>query len=111
MLRIENLTKYYDDLCAVDNLSITLETGEIFGFIGPNGAGKSTTIKCIMNLVNKNNGSIYIDNKLIDKDNYEIKDIIGYLPSEINLYDDLKVIEMIKYSNSFYKKDCMKKSK
>ncbi len=102
MLKIENLTKYYGNLKAVDNLSLEVKKGEIFGFIGPNGAGKSTTIKCIMNQINKTSGKIYIDKELVTKDNYKIKEMIGYLPSEVHLYTDYKVIDMIKYSDSFY---------
>lgn len=110
MLKIENLTKYYGNLKAVDNLSLEINKGEIFGFIGPNGAGKSTTIKCIMNQINKTSGKIYIDKKLVTKENYKIKEKIGYLPSEIHLYDDYKVIEMIKYSDSFYSFDTLDKA-
>ena len=61
MLKIENLTKYYGNLKAVDNLSLEVKKGEIFGFIGPNGAGKSTTMKCIMNQINKTSGKIYMN--------------------------------------------------
>ena len=102
MLKIENLTKYYGKLKAVDNLSLEVKKGEIFGFIGPNGAGKSTTIKCIMNQINKTSGKIYIDKELVTKDNYKIKEKIGYLPSEVHLYEDYKVSDIIKYSDSFY---------
>lgn len=109
MLKIDNLTKYYKNKIGVDKVDIELRKGEIFGFIGPNGSGKSTTIKCILNFLNKNNGSIYIDNKLIDKKDYLFKENIGYLPSEIHLYEDLTVKEIIDYSKSFYTKDLTKK--
>ena len=91
ILKIENLTKYYGKILGVKNLSLTLNEGEIFGFIGPNGAGKSTTIRSIMNLINKTQGTILINGKEFDKDNIELKKIIGYLPSEIHLYEDLTV--------------------
>ena len=109
MLKINNLTKYYKNKLGVDKVNIELKKGEIFGFIGPNGSGKSTTIKCILNFLNKNNGSIYIDNELIDKKDYLFKENIGYLPSEIHLYEDLTVREMIDYSKSFYTKDLTNK--
>lgn len=109
MLKIENLTKYYKNNLAVDKVKIELKTGEIFGFIGPNGSGKSTTIKCILNFLNKSNGSIYIENKLINKKDYIFKENIGYLPSEIHLYEDLTVKEMINYSKTFYNKKMDKK--
>lgn len=102
MLRIENLTKYYGDIRGVENLSLELKDGEIFGFIGPNGAGKSTTIKCIMNFINKTSGNIYINDVLVEDKNFEYKNLIGYLPSEIHLYDDYTVLEMFKYSSLFY---------
>lgn len=106
ILEIKNLTKYYGKILGVNNLSLTLYEGEIFGFIGPNGAGKSTTIRAIMNLINKTKGSVLLNGKELDKDNIELKELIGYLPSEIHLYEDLTVKEMLDYHESFYKKDC-----
>ena len=103
ILEIQNLTKYYGKIKGVENLSLKLEEGEIFGFIGPNGAGKSTTIRSIMNLINKTSGKVLIENKEFNKDDIEIKEKIGYLPSEIYLYDDLTVKGMLDYHESFYK--------
>ena len=111
ILEIKNLTKYYGKTLAVKNLSLKLEEGEVFGFIGPNGAGKSTTIKSIMNLINKTEGTILINGEEFTKDKINIKEIIGYLPSEINLYDDLKVNEILDYHESFYKKNIHKRRK
>ena len=111
ILEIKNLTKYYKDVCAVKNLSIELKEGEIFGFIGPNGAGKSTTIRAIMNLINKTSGEVYFQGTLLTKDNIKIKEDIGYLPSEVNLYEELTVKEMFDYHASFYKKDLSKRRK
>ncbi len=110
MLRIENLTKYYGNVKGVENLSIELNDGEIFGFIGPNGAGKSTTIKCIMNFINKTSGNIYINDILVEDKNFEYKNLIGYLPSEIHLYDDYTVLEMFKYSSLFYSNKALKRA-
>ncbi len=111
MLKIVNLTKYYGNILGVKDLSLEVKKGEIFGFIGPNGAGKSTTIRCIMNSINKTSGEIYINDILLTDKDVNFKNNIGYLPSEIHLYDDLTVQQMIEYSNSFYKKDCMKRAK
>lgn len=105
ILEIQNLTKYYGKIKGVENLSLELEEGEIFGFIGPNGAGKSTTIRSIMNLINKTSGKVLVEGKEFNSDNIEIKEKIGYLPSEIHLYDDLTVEEMLDYHETFYKKD------
>lgn len=104
-MEIQNLAKYYGKIKGVENLSLKLEEGEIFGFIGPNGAGKSTTIRSIMNLINKTSGKVLIEGKEFNKDDVEIKEKIGYLPSEIHLYDDLTVKGMLDYHESFYKKD------
>ena len=105
ILEIKNLTKYYGKVLGVKNLSLTLNEGEIFGFIGPNGAGKSTTIRSIMNLINKSEGHILINGQEFTKDDIIIKEMIGYLPSEIHLYEDLTVKEMLDYHESFYQKN------
>ncbi len=109
MLKIENLTKFYGPIKGVEELSLEVKKGEIFGFIGPNGSGKSTTIRCIMNLINKTSGKIIINGRINQKDDLEIKKIVGYLPTEVNLYDDLTVKEMLDYNESFYEKDCHKR--
>lgn len=111
ILEIKNLTKYYGEVLGVKNLSINLYEGEIYGFIGPNGAGKSTTIRAIMNLINKTEGEVLLNGKELNKDDIELKEIIGYLPSEINLYDDLTVKEMLDYHESFYTKNISKRRK
>ena len=102
VLEIKNLTKYYGDVKAVENLSLGLKEGEIFGFIGPNGAGKSTTIRAIINLINKTKGDVFINGKIFNKDDIYIKENIGYLPNEICLYEDLLVKEMLDYHESFF---------
>lgn len=109
-LKIENLTKTYGKARGIENINLKIEKGTVYGFIGPNGAGKSTTIKCIMNLINKNNGNIYVDKVPVKNGNDLLKEKIGYLPSEIHLYEDLKVKDMLKYSASFYKADCSTKA-
>ena len=109
ILEIKKLTKYYGKTLGVKDLSLSLNEGEIFGFIVPNGAGKSTTIRSIMNLVNKTEGIVLINGKEFDKDNILLKEMIGYLPSEIHLYEDLTVKEMLDYHESFYKKKIHKR--
>jgi len=111
ILEVKNLTKYYGKVLGIKDLSIDLKEGEIFGFIGPNGSGKSTTIRSILNLINKTNGEVYFCGQKLDKDNVEIKKEIGYLPSEISLYEDLTVKEMLDYHASFYNKDISKRRK
>ena len=109
VLEVINLKKYYGNIRGVENVSFTLKSGETYGFIGPNGSGKSTTIRSIMNLINKTSGIIKINGVELDKNNIKLKEIIGYLPSEIYLYDDLTVKEMLDFHGTFYKKDLSKK--
>lgn len=102
ILEIKNLTKYYGETLGVKDLSLELYKGETFGFIGPNGAGKSTTIRAIMNLINKTSGKVLFDGKKLDRNSIKLKKQIGYLPSEVSLYDDLTVKEMLDYHETFY---------
>ena len=111
VIKIENLKKYYGKIVGVEDVSLKINKGEIYGFIGPNGAGKSTTIRCIMGLINKNSGNIYIKGKEFNTNNLEIKKIIGYLPSEINLYGDMTIKEIFDYHQTFYNKNLNKRRK
>ena len=88
------------------DVSFHVEEGEIFGFIGPNGAGKSTIIRTILSLIYPTGGSATIFGKDCIEVAPEIAKDIGYLPSEIFYYDNMKVIDLLRYSASFYKKDC-----
>ncbi len=103
---LENVDKLYGKEIGIKDLSLTIEQGEIMGLIGPNGAGKSTTIRTILNLIKKDAGSITVFDKDSVKDNVAILNEVGYLPGELNYYDNMRVIELLKYSESFYKKDC-----
>ncbi|NLA32703.1 MAG: ATP-binding cassette domain-containing protein [Mollicutes bacterium] len=109
MIKIKNLTKYYGKFKSLDKVNLTVKKGIIFGFIGPNGAGKSTTIKCLMNILNYE-GEIYIDNKLITKEDIKYKRNIGYLPSDLEVYEDMRTLEFIKYNSTFYDFDTMTKA-
>src|SRR5574344_652093 len=90
MLKVSNVTKYYDDFKAVDDLSFTVEEGEIFGLLGVNGAGKTTTFRMIMGLLEPSSGEITLDGKKID---YNITDTIGFLTEERSLLTKLTVKE------------------
>ena len=111
VLEIKHLKKYYGDIRGVEDVSLKINKGEIYGFIGPKGAGKSTTIRTIIGLLNKTDGKIFINGKEHDKDDIEMKKIIGYLPSEVNLYDDMSVKELFDYHESFYNFDTSKRRK
>jgi ABC-2 type transport system ATP-binding protein len=109
IVEITNLTKTYGNSRGISNVSFTVEEGEIFGFIGPNGAGKSTTIRTLLSLIYPTSGSAKIFGKDCIEYAPEIAREIGYLSSEVFYYDNMKVIDLLKYSASFYKKDCSKK--
>jgi ABC-2 type transport system ATP-binding protein len=111
VIEISNLTKMYGKARGIENVSFNVEEGEIFGFIGPNGAGKSTTIRTLLSLIYPTSGSATIFGKDIITSAPEIKKEIGYLPSEVFYYDNMKVIDLLKYSASFYKKDCSNRIK
>lgn len=108
-IEINNLTKTYGTARGITNVSFNVEEGEIFGFIGPNGAGKSTTIRTLLALIHPTSGSAKIFGKDCIKFAPEIANEIGYLPSEVFYYDNMRVIDLLKYSASFYKKDCSKR--
>jgi ABC-2 type transport system ATP-binding protein len=111
VIEIKNLTKTYGKARGITDISFNVEEGEIFGFIGPNGAGKSTTIRTLLSLIYPTSGSATIFGKDCIQSAPEIKKEIGYLPSEVFYYDDMKVKDLLKYSASFYKKDCSKRIK
>lgn len=111
VIEINNLTKMYGKARGIENVSFDVKEGEIFGFIGPNGAGKSTTIRTLLSLIYPTSGSATIFGKDIITAAPEIKKDIGYLPSEVFYYDNMKVMDLLKYSASFYKKDCTKRIK
>jgi ABC-2 type transport system ATP-binding protein len=104
VIEIRNLTKYYGKSRGIIDVSFNVEEGEIFGFIGPNGAGKSTTIRTLLSLIYPTSGSALIFGKDCIKFGHEIRKDIGYLPSEVFYYDGMKVIDLLKYSASFYGK-------
>jgi len=111
VIEIDHLTKTYGKARGITDISFNVEEGEIFGFIGPNGSGKSTTIRTLLSLIYPTSGSAKIFGKDCIKFAPEIKKQIGYLPSEVFYYDNMKVIDLLKYSASFYKKDCKKRIK
>ncbi|QGQ94464.1 ABC transporter ATP-binding protein [Paenibacillus psychroresistens] len=111
VIEINQLTKSYGQARGISDVSFNVEQGEIFGFIGPNGAGKSTTIRTLLSLIYPTSGSAKIFGMDHIKHATEIKKEIGYLPSEVFYYDNMRVIDLLKYSASFYKKDCTKRMK
>ena len=103
MLNIINITKTFGEFTAVDNLSLQINRGDLFGFLGPNGAGKTTTIKMITGLYNISKGSILLDDIDISKDPITSKTKIGYIPDQSFLYDKLTGKEFLYFSGGLYK--------
>lgn len=110
IIEVNQLTKFYGKAKGIENVSFKVEDGEIFGFIGPNGAGKSTTIRLFLALIHPTSGDAKIFGKDCIQYGPEIRQDIGYLPSEVFYYDRMKVMDLLKYSASFYKKDCAERT-
>ena len=97
MLKIENLTKSYDEKKAVDNLSLRIHAGEIFGFIGHNGAGKTTTLKACCGILDFEEGEIFIDGESVKKNPIGCKEKIAYIPDNPELYAFMKGIQYLQF--------------
>ncbi|MGG3799347.1 ATP-binding cassette domain-containing protein [Metabacillus fastidiosus] len=102
VLQLTNLTKKFGSFIAVDNLSLTIKEGEIFGFLGSNGAGKSTTINMIASLLKMTEGDITVLGKDINKDRKYAKLNIGLVPQDIAIYEDLTAYENVKFFAGLY---------
>lgn len=105
IIEIKHLTKTYNKLTAINDLSFTVKEGEILGLLGPNGSGKSTTINCILSLLKFQNGSIKIFDKEMTPDSYETKSQIGVIFQEVAVFEELTVYENIDYFCGLYIKD------
>lgn len=97
MLKIEHLTKKYGEKAAVDDLSLEIKSGEIYGFIGHNGAGKTTTLKSVTGILNFDEGEIFIDGKSIKKQPLECKKIMAYIPDNPDLYNYMTGIDYLNF--------------
>jgi len=97
MIQVENLTKYYRDLCAVDQINLNIQKGEILGLLGPNGAGKTTTLRMLTGFLRPSSGNVNILNYKIEENPLEIKKILGYLPESAPLYHDMLVYDYLNY--------------
>ena len=102
-IETNELTKYYGKSRGIIDLNLKINEGEIFGFIGPNGSGKTTTIRLFLSLLFPTNGWGKIFNYDIVKDGPRIKKIVGFIPTEVNYYENMTVKEIIEYSARFYK--------
>lgn len=102
MIELNNLTKDYGTTLAVNNLSLHVDAGEIYGFIGPNGAGKTTTIRMMGGIIEPTAGSIIIDGINMRKDPVAAKKIIGFVPDRPFLYEKLTGMEFLKFISDLY---------
>lgn len=102
MLKIDNLTKIYGDKKAVDNLSLHIMPGEIYGFIGHNGAGKTTTLKSVAGILQFDEGEIHIDGKSVKTQPIECKRITAYIPDNPDLYDYMTGIKYLNFISDIF---------
>jgi ABC-2 type transport system ATP-binding protein len=97
MIHVENLTKNYGDIAAVDQINFEIQKGEILGLLGPNGAGKTTTLRMLTGFLRPSTGTIRVKELDIDRHPIEIKKIMGYLPESAPLYHDMLVFDYLNY--------------
>ena len=102
MIRLEGLTKRFKQVTAVDNVSLIVEPGEIYGFLGPNGAGKTTTIKMLAGIIRPTSGSIFIDGLDLLKHPNEVKARVGFIPDRPFLYEKLTGSEFMSFMANLY---------
>lgn len=105
VIETRKLTKYYGTSRGIVDVDLEVREGEIFGFIGPNGAGKSTTIRTLLGLIYPTSGEALLFGRDAIRFGTELRQDVGYLPSEVFYYDDMRAIDLLRYSASFYKKD------
>ncbi|MDA4115135.1 MAG: ABC transporter ATP-binding protein [Thaumarchaeota archaeon] len=106
MIETENLTRKFGDLTAVDNLTLRVDEGEVFGFLGPNGAGKTTTVRMLCCLISKTSGSARVGEFDVGKeeDALKIRRIVGFVPDNVGLYDSLTAYENLDYYGTLYRR-------
>jgi ABC-2 type transport system ATP-binding protein len=97
MIHIENLTKYFNELCAVDQITFDIPSGEIMGLLGPNGAGKTTFLRMLTGYLRPTSGTVRVKDYSIDEHLLEIKKLLGYLPESAPLYHDMLAYDYLNY--------------
>ena len=106
---ISNLTKLYGKTVGIKDLTLNIKQGEIFGFLGPNGAGKTTTIRCMLNILIPNQGSVKINGEIVSRNSSHLKNDIGYLPGELYYPKGFSVKNLLDYIESLKEKPCSRK--
>lgn len=102
LIRIENLTKCFEEVCAVNDLSLSIPAGEVFAFLGPNGAGKTTTIKVMTGLLRPTQGRAVIGGFDIQKNPFDAKRLIGYIPDHPYVYEKLSGVEFFHFIGDLF---------
>ncbi|MEP0266319.1 ABC transporter ATP-binding protein [Dokdonia sp.] len=102
MIQVQHLSKSFQDIQAVNDISFAINKGEIFGLLGPNGAGKSTTLNMMSTILKSDGGSIRIDGKDVNENAKECKHLIGFVPQEISLYEELSAYKNLLFWGSLY---------
>lgn len=97
MIHVERLTKYFNELCAVNEITLDIQKGEILGLLGPNGAGKTTILRMLTGFLRPTSGSIRVKDYTVDEHALEIKRLLGYLPESAPLYHDMLVYDYLDY--------------
>jgi len=105
IIETKNLTKYYRKIKGIEDVTFSVKKGEIFGFLGPNGAGKTTTIRTLLGFLKPTSGKAYIFGLDIEEDGIEIKQDIGYIPGDLNLYGHLTGGQFLDYFTSLRSSD------
>ena len=105
MIRLENLTKHYGRLAAVDSLNLEVQRGEIFGFLGPNGAGKTTTIRVMMGILRATSGRVTLGGYDVEQEPEKAKAITGFIPDRPFIYEKLSGREFLKFVGSLHRVD------
>ena len=103
MIKTQDLTKVYGDIRAIDNLTLDLNQGDLFGYIGPNGSGKTTTMRILATLLQPSWGEAYVCDYSIYTHPKEIRRLIGYMPDFFGVYDDMKVLEYLDFFAAAYR--------
>ena len=102
VVELKDVVKRYGEILAVDNVSLTMKTGEVFGLLGPNGSGKSTTMKMLLGLVQPDSGSVNVLGLDVLKDPVAVKRLVGYVPESPRLYEFLTGIEYLDFIGDLY---------
>ena len=102
MIELKNVSKSYENIQALKDVSLKIEKGELFGLLGPNGAGKTTMINIINTLLPADSGKVYIAGLSLSENRQKIKKLIGIIPQEIALYEDLTALENLKFWREIY---------